>query len=71
MIGEAQAHAAEGWQHTIFAVFEPPTDSVNARYEWTNLAPERVTNCANADDARRLCDEILVRLDEQRQMRYL
>jgi hypothetical protein len=68
MIGEAQTRAAEGWQHTIFAVFEPATRSATAVYEWINLPPEKVENCANADDARKPCDEVLERLAEQRRM---
>jgi hypothetical protein len=68
MIGQAQAYAAEGWQHTIFAVFEPPGYSANAIYSWTLLAPEKVENCADADDARKLCDDLLERLYEQRSL---
>ena len=66
MIGEAQAFAAEGWQHTIFAVFTPPGYSAPASCEWINLAPEKVTNCATADDARKVCDKVLDRLADQR-----
>jgi hypothetical protein len=71
MIGEAQAYAAEGWQHTIFAVINPPGYSVPAVYEWVNLAPEKVADCANADDARKLCDKVLDQLAEQRSTRVL
>lgn len=66
MIGEAQAFAAEGWRHTIFAVFKPPGYSAPASYEWTLLAPEKVTNCATADDARKVCEKALDRLAAQR-----
>ena len=66
MIGQAQAYAAEGWRHTIFAVFKPSTDRHDAEYEWTLLAPEKVENCANADDARKLCDDLVEQLAEQR-----
>jgi hypothetical protein len=65
MISQAQAYAAEGWRHTIFAVFKPPSYTYDAVYEWTLLEPEKVENCPNADDARKLCDDLLDRLYHQ------
>lgn len=68
MISEAQAYAAEGWRHTIFAVSRSKYGSPD--YEWTNIRPEKVENCTNADDAGGLCDEILEKLSEQFSLRY-
>jgi hypothetical protein len=69
VITQAQARAAEGWEHMVFAIFEPPGPSTDADCEWTLLAPEKVAKCASEDDARRLSDKALDRLAKQRQMR--
>lgn len=67
MIGEAQAYAAEGWQHAVFAVRKSEYGSPT--YEWTTVNPEKVENCTNADDACSLCDDILEALGEKFSLR--